>query len=70
MMPFDLAYKIAQDREDEIRKATYVERGAQRTRRRQYNVQGRLAGLLRELADRLDPAQGYGGTFSKKGFAE
>ena len=70
MMPFDSAYKIAQDREDELRKAIYVDRGAQRTRARQHTLQGRLAGLLRGVADRLDPAQGLGGTFSKKGFAE
>ena len=68
--PFDAIYKMAQDREDEIRRASYVEgrRSSAPVARRRF--QGRVAGVLRSLADRLDPHSSYGQGFSRKATAE
>jgi hypothetical protein len=69
MIPFD-TYKMAQDREQEIRKTVYIEKMARSRNARQSTLQRRLAGLLRGVADRLDPAQHSGSAFSRKVFTE
>jgi hypothetical protein len=67
--PYDMLYKIAQDREDDIRRGSYLSRNAQSAPLRRGRVQGRVAGVLRSLADRLDPAHANG-QFSRRATAE
>ena len=57
--PFPMIYSIAQDREDELRKGSFLTHsaGASASTR---GLQRRLASALRGMADRIDGDHAYG----------